>query len=516
MIDKDPRSGSVTGGGINAPGIGRPPPGPVPFAMMPGGREHGEGSLRAGFLSTAWDIRRAERGGGEAILRRQRFRVAAMIAFARRHCAFYRNRYRQMPLEIPDLFSLPPVSKQELMENFSDWVTDKAVTREEVEAFVSAPDRIGSRYLGRYVVFSTSGTTGRPALFVHDRGAASVYLALAAVRRVLPLLSPRALWSFLRQNGQTATVIATGGHFTSSVIDGLTRRGHPFLSRNNRVFSLLLPLPELVEKLTDFRPAVLGTYPTAMAVLAQEREAGALRIDPVLALSGAEGLSPVARERIASAFGCPVRDTYAASEFMGIAFDCGQGRLHVNADWVILEPVDERYHPVPAGSPSHTVLLTNLANRVQPILRYDLGDSVTEIPGPCRCGSPLPGIRVEGRRDEILFLRSESGGTVPLLPMALCTVIEETSGVRSYQLVQAGPALLRLRIEEAPGHERIPVCDDVVGRLRAFLSSQGLASAEVETTEERPYRDRAGGKLRQIFVDPAFASEIAKGSTTSG
>jgi phenylacetate-CoA ligase len=401
------------------------------------------------------------------------------------------------------------------MENFPDWVTDPAVTREQVEAFVSEPDRIGSQYLDRYIVFSTSGTTGRPALFIHDRGAASVYLALAAVRRFLPLFSPRALWSFLRHTCRTATVITTGGHFTSSVVDGLARRAHPFLSRNNRVFSLLLPLPELVEKLNDFRPAVLGTYPTAMAVLAREREAGALRIDPVLALTGAEWLSPIARERIASAFGCPVRDTYAASEFMGIAFDCGHGRLHVNADWVILEPVDERYRPVPAGSPSQTVLLTNLANRVQPILRYDLGDSVTEIPDPCPCGSPLPGIRVEGRQDEILSLRSESGGTVPLLPMALSTVIEETPGVRSYQLVQSGPALLRLHIEEAPGIERISVCDDVAGRLRVFLSAQGLASAEVETSQEPPSRDRAGGKLRQIFVDPAFASAVAKGSTTS-
>ena len=489
---------------------------PARSAMKPGGRKPGEGVLRAGFLSAAWDIRLAERGGGEAVLQRQRSRLSAMIAFAKRHCAFYRKRYGRIPPEAPNIISLPPVTKQELVENFSEWVTDKAVVREEVEAFVSEPDRIGSRYMDRYIVFSTSGTTGRPALFVHDLGAASVYLALAAMRLFLPLLSARALWSFLRQYCRTATVIATGGHFTSSVIDGLARRGHPVLTRNNRVFSLLLPLPELVEKLNDFRPAVLGTYPTAMAVLAQGRETGALRIDPVLALSGAEWLSPVARERIESAFGCPVRDTYAASEFMGIAFDCGHGRMHVNADWVILEPVDKRYRPVPAGSPSHTTLLTNLANRVQPILRYDLGDSVTEIPGPCPCGSVLPGIRVEGRRDEVLSLWSESGGTVPLLPMALSTVIEETPGVRSYQLVQTGPSLLRLCVDEAPGHDRIRVRDDVAGRLRAFLSSQGLASAAVETTEERPSRDRAGGKLRQISVDPAFLSAIEKGSTPSG
>ena len=37
--------------------------------------------------------------------------------------------------------------------------------------------------------------------------------------------------------------------------------------------------------------------------------------------------------------------------------------------------------------PSHTVLITNLANWVQPIIRYNLGDSITAISGPCSCGS---------------------------------------------------------------------------------------------------------------------------------
>ena len=54
-----------------------------------------------------------------------------------------------------------------------------------------------------------------------------------------------------------------------------------------------------------------------------------------------------------------------------MAYDCGQGWLHVNSDWVILEPVEADYSPTPPGQASHTVLLTNLANRIQPIIRYD-------------------------------------------------------------------------------------------------------------------------------------------------
>jgi phenylacetate-coenzyme A ligase PaaK-like adenylate-forming protein len=285
-------------------------------------------------------------------------------------------------------------------------------------------------------------------------------------------------------------------------VEALVRSRHPGLVGRNRTFSLMTPLPALVRALNEFRPAVVGSYPTALAVLAGEQEAGRLRIAPALLLSGAERLSTPLADRISESFRCPVRDTYAASEFMGIAFDCRYGRLHVNHDWLILEPVDAAGEPVAPGEASHTTLLTNLANRVQPLIRYDLGDSVTMFPASCPCGSPLPAIRPEGRRDETLWIELAGSVIRPLIPLVLATAVEEAAGVLRYQVLQAGPRRLRLRIEEAPGHDRARVSDDVLRRLRAYLSSQGLASVEVELSEERPRSDTAGGKMRQFFVEP--------------
>ena len=108
-------------------------------------------------------------------------------------------------------------------------------------------------------------------------------------------------------------------------------------------------------------------YPTALELLAQEQIDGRLDIHPALAVTGGELASSGGRARIAASFGCPVRDAYAASEFMGIAFSCSRDRLHLNSDWVVLEPVDRDYRPVPRGERSDTVLLTNLVNRVQPL-----------------------------------------------------------------------------------------------------------------------------------------------------
>ena len=455
-----------------------------------------------GFPWLLWDILRAGRDPpGETGLRRQA-RLRRLIEYARSRSSYYRERYAALPLGVCSLPELPPVAKSDLMANYDGWATDPAVTRETAEVFVADPARIGHLYLDRYVAFSTSGTTGTPAVFLHDRGAMSVYQALLLARRLPTLIAAGAFRPFLRNRARTATIITTGGHFASSVVEALVRSRHPGLAGRNRTFSLMAPLPELVRALNEFRPAVVGSYPTVLAVLAGEQAARRLRIAPALLLSGAERLSRPLGERISESFQCPIRDTYAASEFMGIAFDCRYGRLHVNADWLILEPVDAAGVPVAPGEASHTTLLTNLANRVQPLIRYDLGDSVTVFPAACPCGSPLPAIRPEGRRDETLWIELADGASRPLIPLVLATAVEEASGLLRYQILQAGPRRLRLRLEEAPGHDRAQVCDDVLHRLRAYLSSQGLASVEVVLSEERPRSDTVGGKLRQFFVEP--------------
>jgi phenylacetate-coenzyme A ligase PaaK-like adenylate-forming protein len=259
----------------------------------------------------------------------------------------------------------------------------------------------------------------------------------------------------------------------------------------------------LVQTLNTFRPIVMVGYPSVMQVLAQEQLAGRLHLAPILVGTGGEHLAAATRSHIVEAFGCLVRDNYGASEFMHIAFECKYERLHLNTDWVILEPVDEEYRPVPAGQASHTALLTNLANRVQPLIRYDLGDRITIIPDPCPCGSPLPTMKVEGRRDEILRMPNADGSLTSLLPMALSTVVEETPGVRAFQLIQAAPTTLRIRLTVIPGMHEAHVWATLCHRLHAFLSAQGILSATLERDPEDPKPHPVSGKYRQVWSEMA-------------
>jgi phenylacetate-coenzyme A ligase PaaK-like adenylate-forming protein len=215
--------------------------------------------------------------------------------------------------------------------------------------------------------------------------------------------------------------------------------------------------------------------------------------------AGGEHLAPRTHAAIERAFGAPLANEYGASECMSIAWACSEGWLHVNADWVLLEPVDRDWRMVEPGVASHTVLLTNLANRIQPVIRYDLGDSVVVRPEPCTCGNRLPAIRVEGRCDDVVTLTAPDGRAVRLLPLALTTLIEDVAGIHRFQLVQQAPDRLGLRLAHGEAAQRRAAWQAASRVLLDYLARQGLANVAIALDERQPVPDPCSGKLRQVI-----------------
>ncbi len=448
---------------------------------------------RLGVLGIAWDTWRVGRADGEAIARRQQARLTDLVRHARSASPYYRRLYRGLPPRVTDSRLLPPVDKRDLMEHFDEWVTDPEITLQGLKRdFLSDLSLVGSPYLGRYHVFTTSGTTGEPAVLVHDADSWAV-LQVVARRSELRIL---ARWSVLRtvlRHGlRGAAFFATGGHFAGPVLVESARRRSSFIAKRLRVFSVLRPLSKLVEELNDFQPTVVEGYPSVIALLAAEQKSGRLRIHPFWAITTGESLSATAREEIETTFGCQIANRYAASEVPAFAVQCDRGSFHVNVDWYLFEPVDEDYRPVPAGVTSHTVLVTNLANRVQPVIRYDLGDRAEVAEAPCACGSRLPAVKVEGRTDETLPFESRDGRMVAVLPLALGAVIEETPGVRRFQAIRIGPRRLSVRLEIWPDAESAEVWKAVRDRLNQFLSAHGAETVSIEHARESPVTDTPG------------------------
>ncbi len=382
------------------------------------------------------------------LARLQRTRLEALLRDARAGSALYRERLAGLPDDADALSSLAPVSRHELMARFEDWVSDPALRLDELRAFLADPANIGEPYLGRYLVWESSGTSGAPGVFVQDARCLAIYDALEALRR--PPVDPLRRWLDPFYLGERiAFVGATDGPFASFIGMERLRRMQPWLAGSIRSFSILQAPDALVEQLNDFAPTIVATYPTAATLLADMAEAGKLRVRLREVWTGGETLGPAARARIGAQLDCPVRNSYGTSEFLAAGWECGQGRLHLNSDWLLLEPVDERRRPVPPGQASDALLLTHLGNTVQPLIRYEIGDHLRLLAEPCACGSALPAFEIEGRNDDVLRLPGRDGGQVSLLPLALTTVLEEEAGLFDFQLCQRDERALVLRLPQS-------------------------------------------------------------------
>jgi phenylacetate-CoA ligase len=442
------------------------------------------------------------RSQGEAwINSAQSTRFMALAQFARQHSRFYQQAYHNVPGHIVSVTQLPVLTKGQLMASFDDWVTDRAVTHSDVETFLGDPSLIGERYLGRYAVWKSSGSTGEPGIFIHDAAALTIYDALLTTQLNVPGLAARYVTGLVAKGGRAALVVATGGHFASIASWRRLCRNSPWLRA--RAFSVMTPLRELVAELNAYQPAFLASYPTVLALLAEEQDCGRLRIAPASVWAGGECLAPATHATVERVFGCPIANEYGTSECLSIAYGCRHGWLHVNADWVMLEPVDRDYRPTPPGEASHTVLLTNLANRVQPVIRYDLGDSITVKPEPCPCGNPLMAIRVEGRHDDIVSLRAPDGSTIHLPPLALTTIVEEASGVHRFQIIQTGADRMALRLDPPHSADRQAAWLAASAALREYLATQALPNVQITLDEEAPAPDPVSGKLREVVAERA-------------
>ena len=165
----------------------------------------------------------------------------------------------------------------------------------------------------------------------------------------------------------------------------------------------------------------------------------------------------------------------------------------------LFENVDADGRPVPPGTPGARVLVTNLCNRVQPIIRLELEDVITIEPEPCPCGRTLRRMRaVEGRTEDALALPGRAGDPVTVLP-AQFSVVTRDREVGEFQVVQEGP---RLRILVVP---RPSASRELEARLGAAVADRlnelGVDHPQVVVERRQALARSVGGKLPLVVAD---------------
>ena len=412
----------------------------------------------------------------EHIFRLQQKRFRKLIRHAVRASPYYAHKFAGINLEACALTDLTIITKREMMENFDDVITDRTVRREDVQRFVEDPSNLGKLFKGKYAIAHTSGTQGQPALIVHDGKALALTFAVQVVRgstpsnkigpNVNPVFSPVRL----------AIVTQRPGFYPSAFFFSYLPPGLKAFLRI-KWLSVFDPIEQTVGVLNEFKPNIITGYTSALETLAREENAGRLHLqasgDLKQIINISEPLPQLSRADVENAFGLAVSDRYMMGECLALSSGCPtHPGCHLNADWAILEVVDEAYHPVPPGQKGANVLLTNLYNSVQPFIRYEVDDAVMMSPTPCLCGSVLPLIRsIDGRSKDTLWIERE--GRYQELPYYLfLAALHNELDMAEHQITQNGVNRYTLKAMPLPGRSLSP------SRLRRLVfqsvKSEGL------------------------------------------
>lgn len=215
----------------------------------------------------------------------------------------------------------------------------------------------------------------------------------------------------------------------------------------------LLPAFEMSEAQLDAfiahlrrqRPRMLFGYPSALNHIARHAKARGVAMDDLgiaVAFVTSECLYDEQRAAIGEVFGCRVANGYGGRDAGFIAHECPSGSMHISAEDIIVELIDQSGHSVPPGQPGE-IVVTHLATRDYPFVRYRTGDIGVMDGAACACGRGLPRLsEIQGRSTDFVIA---DDGTV-MHGLSLIYVIRDLAGVKSFKVTQETRRLTRVEL----------------------------------------------------------------------
>jgi phenylacetate-CoA ligase len=339
------------------------------------------------FRGELASARSAERAGppAERIIRR--------IAALRERVPSFRKRLHEVTDIVASWERIPTMSREDIAVSVSELVPDDAD-------------------LERLIVYRTAGTTGHALLVPHDVRAAACYQPL--IERALshygvPAAFDSSTVACFLVGAQARTVTyptvlsAWGGAGFAKL--NLHRSDWPNERSAQRYFR-------------EMSPRLLTGDPISFSEMLRQEVA----VRPTALISTAVAMTAALRNKLSSAFGCPVIDWYSLTETGPIGYLCPRGgAFHILAHDLYVETVRPDGTQSEAGERGE-IAVTGGRNPFLPLLRYRTGDYGSLDYSPCTCGDPTPRIcELEGRAP-VLF-RARDGQIVN--PVDLSRILRE-------------------------------------------------------------------------------------------
>jgi len=251
-------------------------------------------------------------------------------------------------------------------------------------------------------------------------------------------------------------------------------------------------LDQFVDSIRRTHPKMLFGYPSALKLIAQHAEKNGIVMNDLgikVAFVTSERLYDDQRETIGRIFNCPVANGYGGRDAGFIAHECPSGGLHITAEDIVVEIVNEAGEVQPAGHAGE-IVVTHLATGDFPFIRYRTGDIGVLASEPCPCGRGLPLLKeVQGRSTDFVIA---ANGTV-MHGLSLIYILRDLCGVRSFKVIQESLQQTRVLLVTDAAFQS-PTIEQIVSGFRQRLGSG--VDVQVEIVDAIPAEK--SGKFRYI------------------
>lgn len=393
------------------------------------------------------------------------------------------------------LQDLPVTNKKIMRQNFDTWHTVPGIRLDDVMAFIQDKSNIGKLYQGKYTIIMTSGSTGNPAIILQDssiQNLAGVMAELRAMKFQFPMVN----------------ICDNTGYGIDNESIRHNKGKASILNKLVSVVNSKQPEAGIVADLERVKPRVMFGYTGVLSLIANEALAGRLHIKPKMIFTSGEYMSDGVRQKIREAFPtAKVHSVYGCTEGGAMAYECRCDHFHLNEDWTILESVDKDNHPVPYGQPGARLLLTNLSNWLQPLIRYEMGDKAILHKNDCPCGRKGVWVEVDGRANADLKFETPHG-TVLVPSMVLFEIFEgiNDSGMSNfdqYQLILKPDQRMELRLHCFDGVDPEKMLKIVQKEVGEYLEKCGVYQSEIYLSEKLPAANTRTGKVICVYQEKA-------------
>jgi phenylacetate-CoA ligase len=395
------------------------------------------------------------------ILTSQFKRLSLLLAHAELRVPYYREMFRSLRIKSCDIRNL---------QDFAGLpVLTKDIVRERQRDLIQEDIPFDSLIPGH-----TSGSTGTPLSFYHDR--LSNNSASAGNFR-----------NFRQSGWRVGEVIAT---FIG--VYSIARRWKYVMTqalRSNYQFNVFDAGPEQMEKWVkkwqSLNPRIAYGFPSMISKFAEHIIETGKYVTPLRGVfTTGEKLYQYQRNIISCAFNCRVYDCYGSSEVCNIAAECPHGRLHVNADFVVLETENGSH----VGAAPSQLIMTSLWNFAMPFIRYRNEDCGTLIDGICSCDNNFPLMRLDITRQTDYFILPR--GRV-IHGMFFAISLLGSKGIDNFQFHQTATDSIILWIVPKPGleSEKERAIRQALEEIRTLVPSD--VKVHVQEVKEIPF-DPAG------------------------